>query len=123
MSEPRILLVEDYEGFADSVVRALGAYGFPVAQVAGTLHEAIDAIDDGAWDAVVTDWDLGNGHGGQEVAMAALNYNTPLVVLWSTVSRAGEVDPGLEAEARFHLLEKSEMAPLMDLLNEIKEEL
>lgn len=103
-----ILLVEDYEGFVEAASAALSLRGLPVTKVARTSSEALAAIDDVAFDAVITDYDLGWGSAtGQDVARHAIDSGVPCVILWSSVGRESELrgDP-LMSEPDFHLMEK-----------------
>jgi DNA-binding response OmpR family regulator len=115
-----ILLVEDYMSFADAASDALKARGHAVSHVATNLHAALGALDEtkyGQWDAVITDFDLGNGSGGPEVARAALDAGVPLVVLWSAIPR--DRDPGVAALGgpNFLLLGKDDVDAVAEALD------
>ena len=103
-----ILLAEDYQGFADAATAMLELRGFKVSHVATNGHAAMDQIRARKWDAVITDYDLGFGPNGGEVALAALHEGVPLVILWSSVSRdVSELpDEKMVDAIGFHLMEK-----------------
>jgi len=114
-----ILLAEDYADFAEVVTAAFELRGLPIAKVATTGSEAIAAINLG-FDAVITDYDLGMGPTGADVARAAVVAGVPFVVLWSSVSRdyALRGDPLMD-EPTFHLMEKPWAGERVDPISKI----
>jgi len=115
----RILLCEDYPSFAAIAEDEIADAGFRVGRTATNGHEAVYSVaNEGPWDVVVTDYDLGFGPDGDEVAARALSEGVETVVLWSAVKRdyPGEVRTSSKADPRFHLLEKHETEALKTIL-------
>jgi two-component system chemotaxis response regulator CheY len=116
----RILLVEDYDGFAESATALLGSLGFKVTDRASTGFEAVELIANADYDAVVTDFEV-PGPTGDMISKVALSHDTPLVVLWSSIPRDREVaGTGLAEDERFHLLGKGEIRRLASLLADLR---
>ena len=119
----RLLLAEDYPGFAENVLALLGAKGIKVTQVATNGHVAAALVEGQEWDAVLTDYDLGSGPNGGEIAQLAIG-NVPLVILWSSIPRyQDELPEGVFDAEGFWLLEKSDTRVVVHLLNKLKNEL
>ena len=118
----RLLLCEDYHAFAEIALDALRGAGHKVSSVARNGHAAMDLVRAEDWDAVVTDYDLGWGPNGGQVAQAALHAGAPLVVLWSSIPRRKDELPDEKmAEAlAFHMLEKSDIKRVVALLDELE---
>jgi CheY-like chemotaxis protein len=121
----RILLVEDYPSFVEIAVRALSEKGFEVTEVATDGWSALTALDDGEFDALVTDYELGFGPNGGDVALDALSRGLPLVVLWSSIPRGADElpDENMMKASGFHLLEKSDVSKVAELLRKLREHL
>jgi len=117
----RILLCEDYPSFVEIATRALDGMGYQVAKVSTNGHEAMYAVaNEGPWDVVISDYDLGFGPTGDDVAAMALHEDVSTVVLWSSIRRdlPGEVRTSSRQDERFHLLEKNEMDALRAILRD-----
>lgn len=80
----RILVVEDNQAFCRVVARALESEGHEVAQ-ASSWSAAQDVLATQSFDTVVTDLDLGDGHGLEVLRLArARRPDTSVVILtWS----------------------------------------
>jgi len=120
----KILLCEDYSSFAKMASEILSAASFPVTRVTVNGHTSLLAVRENDWDVVITDYDLGFGPNGDDVAAEALNADTPLVVLWSSVPRdyPGEVKQSSKDNPHFRLLEKSQTREVVRLLGKLKEQ-
>ena len=120
----KLLLVEDYHDFAEIASEQLEKAGYPVTYLATNGNAALNALDDekyGGFDAVITDFELGTGPDGGDVAKRALDEGTPLVILWSAVNRRLEELPeGTFGRDGFHLLRKDDIAEVLAALDELE---
>jgi signal transduction histidine kinase len=95
-TEPlRLLIVEDSEEDAALVVHLLRQSGYATTfeQVAGG-GELRDALANGAWDVVISDYDLPGYSGLQALAdVSAVSPNVPFIIL------SGKIDPDTAVEA------------------------
>jgi two-component system response regulator HydG len=83
----RILCVDDEPHVVTLKCRILEAAGHSVMSATST-QEAIQKLQAGSFDAVVTDWRLGDGN-GREVVLAAKTHSTvPVVVVSGYVTEA-----------------------------------
>ncbi|MBK7862621.1 MAG: response regulator [Archangiaceae bacterium] len=84
MSEPRVLLIEDEPGYARFLVETLRESGVPAEQVrcAGSLAEALGALQQGGFDVALLDLGLPDADGTEAVSELSQQYpGLPLVVL------------------------------------------
>ncbi len=83
----RILCVDDEPQVVTLKCAILEAAGH-IVTAATSAHEAIDKLQQNAYDAVVTDWRLGDAN-GRAVVQAAKSHSTmPVVVVSGYVSEA-----------------------------------
>jgi DNA-binding NtrC family response regulator len=79
----RILVVEDERAIQLALSGLLGRAGYEVA-VAGSGNEAIERLEDGAYDLVLTDLSLGRGPSGMDVLRIAKKLRPETVVVMIT---------------------------------------
>jgi two-component system response regulator HydG len=83
----RILCVDDEPNVVTLKCRILEAAGHTVVP-STSAHDAIEKLEQGSFDAVVTDWRLGDGN-GRAVVQAAKSHSTmPVVVVSGYVAEA-----------------------------------
>ncbi len=83
----RILCVDDEPSVATLKCAILEAAGH-LATPATSAHDAIQKLENNSYDAVVTDWRLGDGDGRKVVQAAKSQSSTPVVVVSGYVAEA-----------------------------------
>jgi len=81
--KPRILVVEDERAIQLALSGLLGRAGYEVA-LAGSGHEALARLREGAYDLVLTDLALGSGPSGMDVLREARRLRPETVVVMIT---------------------------------------
>jgi len=121
----RILCVDDEPSVLKLKCTILEAAGFD-ATPSGSAQDAIQKLANNAYDAVVTDWRLGDDDGHSVVQAAKLNSTIPVIVVSGFVSEAfvapepladlyleKPIDPNELVLVVNHLLKIREKAQLM----------
>src|SRR5579864_2238951 len=83
----KILCVDDEPNVVKMKCAILGAAGHEVT-AATSAHEAIEKLKHGTFDAVVTDWRLGDANGRAVLEAAKDHANVPVVVVSGYVNDA-----------------------------------
>jgi CheY-like chemotaxis protein len=111
----RILCVDDEPTVVNLKCRILEAAGHTVT-AATSAHEAIEKLEASAYDAVVTDWRLGDDI-GRAVVQAAKNHSTtPVVVVSGYVAEAFQA---AEPLADLYLEKPVNPEELVTIVNEL----
>lgn len=113
----KVLLVEDYQSFADLITEYLTDQGHRVTHVS-TGAGAISLLDDFEFDAVVSDWELEwkGPDGGDILKHAAETWPTTITVAFSSLDRTPELrSRGIVVD---HVLVKNEITKLGSVLAE-----
>ena len=111
----RILCVDDEPNVVGLKVKILEAAGHTVT-AATSAHEAIEKLEAGEYDAVVTDWRLGDNV-GRAVVQAAKNHSTtPVVVVSGYVAEAFQA---AEPLADLYLEKPVNPEELVTIVNEL----
>ncbi|MBX7166621.1 MAG: response regulator [Pirellulales bacterium] len=100
----RILVVDDEEGYCRHLQQALAESGYTV-QIAHNGSEALK-IDARLLDVLVTDWRLGVGPDGLDVARQMQSINPQLRVVIMTGYSAHDMNPELAVLKTLKILEK-----------------
>jgi CheY-like chemotaxis protein len=111
----RILCVDDEPTVVSLKCKILEAAGHTVT-AATSAHEAIDRLESSSFDAVVTDWRLGDDI-GRAVVLAAKNHSTtPVVVVSGYVAEAFQA---AEPLADLYLEKPVNPEELVTIVNEL----
>jgi CheY-like chemotaxis protein len=111
----RILCVDDEPTVVTLKCKILEAAGHTVT-AATSAHEAIDRLENASFDAVVTDWRLGDDI-GRAVVLAAKNHSTtPVVVVSGYVAEAFQA---AEPLADLYLEKPVNPEELVTIVNEL----
>ena len=94
-----VLIAEDSKELSDLVLRELLRDDrVSAVALANDGRSAIDALihpdreaDGIRFGAVLTDWDLGPGPDGLDIARVAHNVKVPRIILWSAISRTAAI--------------------------------
>jgi CheY-like chemotaxis protein len=111
----RILCVDDEPTVVTLKCRILEAAGHTVT-AATSAHEAIERLANNAYDAVVTDWRLGDNVGRAVVEAAKSHSTTPVVVVSGYVSEAFQA---AEPLADLYLEKPVNPEELVTIVNEL----
>jgi DNA-binding response OmpR family regulator len=111
----RILCIDDEPHVVTLKCAILEAAGHNVTP-ATSAHEAIEKLRNNTYDAVVTDWRLGDGN-GRSVVQAAKNHSTmPVVVVSGYVAEAFQA---AEPLADLYLEKPVNPEELVTIVNEL----
>lgn len=111
----RILCIDDEPHVVKLKCAILEQAGHEVTS-ATSAHEAIEMMDANEYDAVVTDWRLGDGN-GRSVVQAAKNHSTmPVVVVSGYVAEAYQ---SAEPLADLYLEKPVNPEELVTIVNEL----
>jgi DNA-binding response OmpR family regulator len=114
-SMARILCIDDEPHVVTLKCAILEAAGHNVTP-ATSAHEAIEKLRNNTYDAVVTDWRLGDGN-GRSVVQAAKNHSTmPVVVVSGYVAEAFQA---AEPLADLYLEKPVNPEELVTIVNEL----
>ena len=83
----RILCVNDEPHVVALKCQILEAAGHAVTS-STSAHDAIEKLENGSYDAVVTDWRLGDANGRSVVLAAKTHFTVPVVVVSGYVTEA-----------------------------------
>lgn len=111
----RILCVDDEPTVVTLKCKILEAAGHTVT-AATSAHEAIDKLAHNAYDAVVTDWRLGDNVGRAVVEAAKIHSTTPVVVVSGYVAEAFQA---AEPLADLYLEKPVNPEELVTIVNEL----
>jgi len=111
----KILCIDDEPHMVTLKCQILEAAGHQVT-TAMSAHEAIEKLEQDAYDAVVTDWRLGDGD-GRAIVQAAKNHATvPVVVVSGYVTEAFQA---AEPLADLYLEKPVNPEELVTIVNEL----
>lgn len=111
----RILCVDDEPNVVKMKCAILSAAGHDVTS-ATSAHEAIEKLKQQDFDAVVTDWRLGDANGRAVVEAAKENANVPVVVVSGYVNDAFQA---AEPLADLYLEKPVNPEELVTIVNEL----
>jgi DNA-binding response OmpR family regulator len=111
----RILCVDDEPHVVTLKCAILEQAGHTVT-ASTSAHDAIDKLRRGSYDAVVTDWRLGDGDGRVVVEAAKRNASTPVVVVSGYVAEAFQA---AEPLADLYLEKPVNPEELVTIVNEL----
>jgi two-component system response regulator HydG len=111
----RILCVDDEPHVVTLKCAILEQAGHTVT-ASTSAHDAIDKLRQGAYDAVVTDWRLGDADGRVVVEAAKRNASTPVVVVSGYVAEAFQA---AEPLADLYLEKPVNPEELVTIVNEL----
>jgi two-component system response regulator HydG len=111
----KILCVDDEPNVVTLKCRILEAAGHTVT-ASTSAHDAIDKLEHGEFDAVVTDWRLGDGNGRAVVQAAKLHSTMPVVVVSGYVAEAFQA---AEPLADLYLEKPVNPEELVTIVNEL----
>ena len=95
----KVVLVEDHKLIARTLADTLPSYGVSVGAVVHTALDAVRAVKNDSYDAVVTDIDLGHGPNGTQLASRLRHAHPRLGIVFLT----GLEDPRVLPETTFPL--------------------
>src|ERR1017187_5969129 len=116
---PHLLVVDDDRRIRDLLSRFLAGEGYRVstARTAATsAHEAIEKLELNRYDAVVTDWRLGDSNGRAIVQAAKMHSTMPVVVVSAYVAEAFQA---AEPLADLYLEKPVNPEELVTIINEL----
>ncbi len=111
----RILCIDDEPHVVTLKCAILQAAGH-VVTAATSAHEAIEKLQANTYDAVVTDWRLGDGNGRAVVQAAKSNSTMPVVVVSGYVAEAFQA---AEPLADLYLEKPVNPEELVTIVNEL----
>ncbi len=111
----RILCVDDEPHVVTLKCAILEAAGH-IVTASTSAHDAIEKLENNAYDAVVTDWRLGDANGRAVVQAAKLNSTTPVVVVSGYVAEAFQA---AEPLADLYLEKPVDPDELVTIVNEL----
>lgn len=111
----RILCVDDEPNVVTLKCQILEAAGH-AATAATSAHEAIEKLQQNSYDAVVTDWRLGDSNGRAVVQAAKSNSIVPVVVVSGYVTEAFQA---AEPLADLYLEKPVNPEELVTIINEL----
>ena len=111
----RILCVDDEPNVVSLKCAVLEAAGHTVT-AATSAHDAIEKLGSNAYDAVVTDWRLGDADGRAVVKAAKAHSGTPVVVVSGYVTEAFQATEPL---ADLYLEKPVNPKELVTIVNEL----
>ena len=111
----RILCVDDEPHVVTLKCRILEAAGHTVT-AATSVHDALDKLQKNSYDAVVTDWRLGDGDGRVVVQAAKTRSTVPVVVVSGYVTEAFQA---AEPLADLYLEKPVNPEELVTIINEL----
>ena len=111
----RILCIDDEPHVVTLKCAILQAAGH-VVTAATSAHEAIEKLQANTYDAVVTDWRLGDGNGRLVVQVAKSNSTMPVVVVSGYVAEAFQA---AEPLADLYLEKPVNPEELVTIVNEL----
>lgn len=111
----KILCVDDEPNVAELKCAILKAAGHEVTP-ATSAQEAIEKLQQHSYDAIVTDWRLGDGDGRAVVQAAKAHSTTPVVVVSGYVSEAFQA---AEPLADLYLEKPVDPGELVTIVNEL----
>ena len=111
----KILCVDDEPNVVKMKCAILEAAGHDVTP-AMSAHEALDKLKQGTYDAVVTDWRLGDANGRAVVEAAKDHTNVPVVVVSGYVNDAFQA---AEPLADLYLEKPVNPEELVTIVNEL----
>lgn len=111
----RILCVDDEPNVVTLKCQILEAAGHTVT-AATSAHEAIEKLQQNSYDAVVTDWRLGDSNGRPVVQAAKSNSIVPVVVVSGYVTEAFQA---AEPLADLYLEKPVNPEELVTIINEL----
>jgi DNA-binding NtrC family response regulator len=113
----KILWVDDEPHVVTLKCAILEAAGHQVTSAA-SAHEAIEMLERNSYDAVVTDWRLGDSNGRAIVQAVKMNFTMPVVVVSGYVSEAFQA---AEPLADIYLEKPVNPEDLVTIVNELLE--
>lgn len=113
----KILWVDDEPHVVTLNCAILEAAGHQVTS-ATSAHEAIEKLERNSYDAVVTDWRLGDSNGRAIVQAVKMNFTMPVVVVSGYVSEAFQA---AEPMADLYLEKPVNPEDLVTIVNELLE--
>lgn len=117
----RMLLVEDDEPLRDRFARILAAWpGGRLVAACATLAEAMQALQGGRVDLLITDLRLPDGHGTQAIRMLRSLHPAAEAMVISVLADDATVIEAIEAGAAGYLLKDADSIELVEAIEELR---
>jgi DNA-binding NarL/FixJ family response regulator len=117
----RVLLVEDDEPLRDRFARILAAWpGGQLVAACATLAEAVQALQGGRVDLLITDLRLPDGHGTQAIRLLRSLYPAAEAMVISVLADDATVIEAIEAGAAGYLLKDADSIELVEAIEELR---